>query len=185
MNPLVRAMERGLHLADDVLAAGAALMLLATMGIVTADVFLRYFLNAPLSWSFDLISLFLMAGIFFFLLSDTFRAGGHIGVDIVQLRLSRRARHGCAALWCAIAAGVMIPMTWIGLQKAMAGYAKGEVLAGIVDWPVWIAYFLVPLGVGMLSLRLLLSTAGHLASCISDRDHVPLAGAGQHGGSAE
>ena len=43
----------------------AATCLAAIMLIVAADVLLRYLFNAPLSWAFDLISLYLMAGVFF------------------------------------------------------------------------------------------------------------------------
>ena len=44
----------------------AALMLLSIMLISTLDVLMRYVFNQPLGWAYDLISLYLMCGLFFF-----------------------------------------------------------------------------------------------------------------------
>ena len=44
-----------------IIVAGA--MLLVIMMSATADVALRYIFNSPLGWSYDIISLYLMAGV--------------------------------------------------------------------------------------------------------------------------
>lgn len=38
----------------------------AVMMIVVGDVFMRYTFNRPFSWAYDLIALYLMAGLFYF-----------------------------------------------------------------------------------------------------------------------
>ena len=61
--------DRILRVMERVCSGLAAAMLLAIMLIATLDVAMRYFLNSPLGWSYDLISLYLMAGMFFLAMS--------------------------------------------------------------------------------------------------------------------
>lgn len=173
-NALFRRLDDAIAMIDRLLAFIAALMMLATMVIVSADVLLRYLFNAPLSWSYDLIGLYLMAGIFFLLLSDTFRMGGHIGVDIVQQALPRAARHVMLGLGDILSIAVFGPIVWIGLNRTQASLEAGEVLAGLISWPVWVSYAFVPLGMGMLTLRLVLDAIGHFASAARGVDYVTL-----------
>ena len=63
--------DRILRVMERVCSGLAAAMLLAIMLIATLDVAMRYFLNSPLGWSYDLISLYLMAGMFFLAMSST------------------------------------------------------------------------------------------------------------------
>lgn len=159
------------------LAASAALA--AIMLIVAADVLLRYAFNAPLSWAFDLISLYLMAALFFLALSDTLRHHGHVAVDIFQYRLSDRTRHLCQAVALAAAAGAFAVILLLGAGKAWDAWTAGDVLEGAVAWPTWIAAALVPLGVGLLLARLLLSAVAHALSALTGRrwiDLPPLSG---------
>ena len=87
---LITAIER-------LLGGIATLLMLAIMFIVFADVILRYAFNSPLPWAYDLISLYLMAGAYFFVLSGTFAAHAHVGVDILVSVCPHR--RGAPATW--------------------------------------------------------------------------------------
>src|SRR3546814_8206686 len=54
------------------------------MLVIVVDVVMRYFFSAPLSWSYDLIGMYLVTLVFFLALADTFRRGGHIKVDLFE-----------------------------------------------------------------------------------------------------
>ena len=60
----------------------------AIMIIVFSDVVMRYAFNRPFSWAYDLISLYLMAGIFFLVLSEAYTSRAHVSVDILQQKFS-------------------------------------------------------------------------------------------------
>ena len=47
----------------------AAIVLFLLMTIVVADVFLRYLMNRPIAWAYDVISLYMMPAIFYLTLS--------------------------------------------------------------------------------------------------------------------
>ena len=65
MKPLVTALLGAIEVVERFAIRLALVMLFAVMMIVAADVFMRYVFNAPFSWAYDLISLYLMAGAFF------------------------------------------------------------------------------------------------------------------------
>ena len=68
---------------ENALSVLASLMLLFIMLLVVLDVGLRSFLHAPLGWSYDLISMYLMAGLFFFSISSTLEHEEHVRVDVL------------------------------------------------------------------------------------------------------
>jgi hypothetical protein len=53
-------------------------------------------------------------------------------------------------------------------------FQSSDVLAGAIPWPVWLSAALVPLGAGVLVLRLLLTACGHIGSLLTGLDLIPL-----------
>src|SRR3546814_5827562 len=69
------------------------------MLVIVVDVVMRYFFSAPLSWSYDLIGMYLVTLVFFLALADTFRRGGHIKVDLFEnLRRTKRSEEHTSEL---------------------------------------------------------------------------------------
>ena len=69
---------------EKVVSTIAAVFMFAIMIIVFSDVVMRYAFNRPFSWAYDLISLYLMAGVFFLILSEAYASHAHVSVDILQ-----------------------------------------------------------------------------------------------------
>ena len=84
-NAALAALERALTVI-------AVTFMFVIMMLVVADVFMRYALNRPFSFTYDLIGLYLMAGVFFLTLSDALREHVHVGVDILVPRFSLAGR---------------------------------------------------------------------------------------------
>jgi len=179
MQTLISRLLGVIGLVERVALGVAMLMMLAVMAIVSADVFMRYVFNSPFSWAYDLISLYLMAGIFFLALSQTYAAGGHVSVDILEQSFPAWLKRGCECLITALAFGAFAVMADAGLNRAVEAYRSADVVAGAIAWPTWPAIALVPLGAGLLCLRLVLLFIGHLASLVTGRDIIPVA-AGEH-----
>lgn len=152
----------------------AALLLFSIMIISTVDVGMRYAVSMPLAWSYDLISLFLMSGVFFFSLSDTLRSNEHVGVDLLHGSMSERARHGSLVPGYILASIVFCAMTWIAYGRVLTSYANDEVIAGSILWPNWIAGLSVALGLGITSLRLIYRSIGHVLSAFVGRSYIAL-----------
>ncbi len=133
-------------------------LLFLLMLLVSADVFLRYALNSPFGWTYDVVSMYLMPGIFFLLLSDSFRGGAQVRVDILRDGFPRRVRAVTDALGylCALVIfGAIGARTFGRGWDALTG---GDAVAGAIPWPMWPSIMLVPVGCAMLSVRLVIAT---------------------------
>lgn len=152
----------------------AAICLFAIMTLVVVDVFMRYVLNSPLSFTYDLIGLYLLAGAFFLTLSDTLRVHAHVGVDVLASRFPPAGRRLSEIITALTGLFVFVLISKVGFDRALENYEQHDVLSGAIPWPTWISAVLVPLGCGVLVLRLALQLVGHAVSLVSGRDIFPL-----------
>lgn len=167
----LKSVHRSLSALETVWGTAASACLFAIMLIVFIDVGLRYFLNSPLGWSYDLVSLYLMVALFFLALSVTQRDNHHVRVDILLRRVTPKARHAMELVSSALTAVVMIAIFYQGSLKFWSNWQSQDVVAGAVPWPTWLIAVFVPVGVGLLVLRLLFSVAS-LAVAIAARRHT-------------
>jgi len=152
----------------------AVVFLFVIMVLVVADVFMRYVMNRPFSFTYDLIGLYLLAGVFFLTLSDALREHAHVGVDILLHRFSPAGRRLSKIVAAIAGLFVFILICKVGFERALENYQQGDVLAGAIPWPTWISAALVPFGCGVLVLRLTLQLVGNLLSLVWGRDLYPL-----------
>lgn len=150
----------------------AAAVMFAIMVIVSADVLMRYVFNSPFGWAYDLISLYLMAAVFFLVLSPAYRQGTHVSVDILQQRLPDRPYRLTEVVTTGASFVVFVLIAHVGWNRAADAYTQADVLAGAIPWPTWPAYALVPFGAGLLAIRLAIDFFGHLGSLLTGRDLI-------------
>jgi TRAP-type C4-dicarboxylate transport system permease small subunit len=167
--------------AGDVLAAiertltvVAVTFLFVIMVLVVADVFMRYVLNRPFSFAYDLIGLYLLAGVFFLTISDALREHAHVGVDILLHRFAPAGRRLSEIATALVGLFVFVLISRVGFDRALENYQLNDVLAGAIPWPTWLSAALVPLGCGVLVLRLALQLVGNVVSLVTNRDLYPL-----------
>lgn len=157
---------------ESVLALLSGLSLGAIMLIVVADVAMRYVFAAPLSWSYNLIGLYLMVAVFFFALSDTLHNHGHIAIDIFQHQIPHRPRHLALAVGYLLSSGLMALIGWQAWLRLKSAYLNDDRIAAVIPWPTWVAYFIVAAGCLVMTLRCVYRTVGHAASGLTGRDLV-------------
>lgn len=152
------------------------LLILAIMLIVFGDVIGRYLFNRPFRWAYDLINLYLMAGLFFLALSFTYAAHAHVGVDIVVQKLSDNGRRLAECLTCVVALPLFALISYAGATRAWTNWQNGDAMSGLIAWPTWVGAALMALGSGVLVLRLAFRLVGNVASLATGRAIVaPLA----------
>lgn len=134
---------------------GAAAATAGIMIVVVADVTMRYFLNAPLIWAYDLISNYFMVAAFFLAISATLRRNEHVRVDLLIRRLSSRARSTLAFLAYIPAAIFFAIVLREGFIRTWKAWISDDVVGGMVPWPVWLSEIFVPIGSGLIFARIL------------------------------
>ncbi|MCD6680771.1 MAG: TRAP transporter small permease [Burkholderiaceae bacterium] len=144
---IVRLFERAWRTA-------ASVFLFAIMIIIVVDVVSRYLLNSPLPWAFDVVSMYLMTGLFFLMLSDTLRADEHVRVDILYAKAPARARRWMDLVSSVLALAVFAAILCTSIRTTWSSWSAGDVVAGSIPWPAWISHVFIPLGVALLVLRL-------------------------------
>lgn len=166
--------DRVLSWIEHVFSLLAAVILLFVMVVVSLDVVMRYVFNRPLGWTYDLISLYLMTALFYLVLSRAFAEGAHISVDILEGRFPPTIRRICHVVVAVASAAIFGVITWLVAGRSWDDYLSGAASSGEVLWPTWLSEVLVPIGAGLLTLRLLLHTWAHIASLATGRDLIAL-----------
>jgi TRAP-type C4-dicarboxylate transport system permease small subunit len=170
---LAERLSRGLRLIETAFMYGAATGMVAIMMIVVVDVVLRYVFSAPLSWSYDVVSMYLVSFVIFLALAESFRRGVHIKVDLIQ-RL-RGTRVLAAAELVGYAASLLLfgLILQLLVSQGLEAFFASDVVDGAIPWPTWPPYFIAALGTGLLWLRMLLSLALRLIAFASGRPADP------------
>ena len=154
----------------------AMLLLAAAVVVVTQMVVIRYFLGASTIWQTEFV---IYAATAATMLGAPYVAllRGHVGVDVVTLRLGRRGQAVCRII-AALASLVFIAAVfWSGavfLREAIAG---GWSTDTVWKLPLWIAFWPVPVGFGVLVLQYLVEIAAALNPALDARlkaDIAPL-----------
>ena len=171
MKPALQAGMNGLEAAMRLVAAGC---LLAVMVIVFVDVGARYLANAPLSFSYDLIGMYLMPTLFYFALSDTLAGHHHVSVDLLRPRMAPWLVRGVEVAGCAAMAAVMLFIAWIYGQSAWTKYVTKALVLSVGQWPAWIPDAIVVIGAVSIGLRLAGRAIGHALSLALGRPVVDL-----------
>ena len=150
----MRWFDRLLSLIERLAMVAVGIAFALIMLVMTVDAFGRYAFNAPLPFTHELVTGYLMVAASLLALSATLAHGEHVSIDVFVRRMPRRVR-----LAAQVATGVLgllfiAAVGYQGLSLTLESLSSGEVKPGVILWPVWITYAFIPLGFGILMLRL-------------------------------
>lgn len=144
----------------------AAVFMFGIMVIIVVDVASRYLLNSPLPWAFDVVSMYLMVGLFFLMLSDTLRVNAHVRVDMLYARASPPARQFMDLVSSVLALGVFVGILSTSVRTTWDSWSAGDVLTGSIPWPAWLSHVFIPVGIALLVVRLLVDVLRNAVSLV-------------------
>lgn len=133
----LRGLDQGV---TGLLLAAVAVM----VGVVSAQVALRYGFNRSIDWA-DEIGRLAFVWTIFLAIPLGVRQGAHIGIDIVADKLPAVWRAALKRVAAAISALMMLAIAWAALGVAREQWDE---LMATVDWSV--GWFIVPVGMGAL-----------------------------------
>lgn len=140
--------------------------LIAMLIITVADVFLRYFFNAPITGTVEIIERFMVVAGFFGAAWCAVK-GGHLKVDIFMNRLPGRIRLIADSITLLMGMTVVAVIAWQGFSQAMYSLSvkSASDLLEIPDYPF---YFVVGLGYTFLFLVLVSILADNILKVIKN-----------------
>lgn len=127
-------------------------LMIAMFLLVFVNVVTRYGFGFSLSWGEE-VARFLMIWVTFLGAGLALREGRHVAIELVQERLSERARRGLRLL---IGLAILIFLALLvlfGVQFVVFGWSKVTIATQI---PRGIPYLAIPLGAAMFALHLVL-----------------------------
>ena len=153
-------------------AAGVASLLagLATLAIVlliSFDVLMRYFFDRPQLFVDELAS-FLEVLIIFGGLAYTFRAGGHVRVDLLTNHLPPPARARLRIVTLALGLAFLTVVMWVTAQSALTAWRYGRVSA-VMLYPLWLPMLLIPAGLGLMAVAMLATLRHQVRAALGPR----------------
>lgn len=144
--------ERLLQRLENLLNAGAMILLATMMLLGTADVLGRYLFDQPILGTREISAGYLMVGIVWLSVAHTERLNGHIGVDLVVRNTSERLRGWLAVLGRLLAIIPIALISWKTYEAMIL--ALGQKTRGSIELYVAPSWALVFLGTAMLVLTL-------------------------------
>ena len=140
----------------------SAVIILFLMVYVLLEVLMRYAFNSPLPGHLEGAEL-LLPMIVFFAISYTQARNGHVGMSLVVEVLPVRFQRfiniftlGLSILTCAV-------LAYFGVKQAYFAYEINDVTMTPPYWPIWPSASIVPIGYGLLALRMSLQILQHIA----------------------
>jgi len=129
-----------------ILTGVAVGLLVPMMFLVTGDVIGRYVFNSPIPAVFEINSHFLMVLVVFFPLAYVHQRKEHVFVNLFTEGLPPKGKaflEGASAVLGLVLYGLI---GWYGLQKAILSTRLLEFIPGVVNVPVWLSKWIIPIG---------------------------------------
>ena len=158
--------------------AGVAALLagfatLAIVLLISYDVTMRYFFNEPQVFVDEMAS-FLEVLVVFGGAAATFRAGGHVRVDLLTGRVGPHARAWLRLVTLALGVAFLAVVIWVTAQSAVTAWRYGRVSA-VMLYPLWMPMAVIPAGLALMALAMLSTLSRQVKAIVgppAQRDEV-------------
>lgn len=153
---MIAWLDRAIAFARSLLVGLAAIAAAVMMLHITADVFCRYFLDAPFASTIQVVSAYYMVLISAAPLAYVAHHEGHIFVELFTLRLPQRYVMRLDGAVGLILFAYLAVLTWQTGKEALRRTVNGEVweiAGGYID--VWPSRWLIPVGCAVMGLYVL------------------------------
>lgn len=121
----------------------------------TVDVLLRYVFNAPLPEMFQLTE-FMMVGVVYLSVAYVQQSKGHIKIELCTEWLPTKVQQALDLFGWGVGLFICGIITWQTGRMAWEAWDTQDYTMGIVQFPLWPAKTILPIGVGLFCLRLFL-----------------------------
>lgn len=129
--------------------------LLAAASVLTASVFLRYYLKAATDWQ-DETAVFLLVGATFLCAASVQQQRGHIGIEAIVGLLSKRVNHWRQIIVDLLSLMFCLFFSWKSWTLLAEAVRDGQTTSSSWAPPLWIPYGLMSVGMSLLCVQLLL-----------------------------
>ncbi|MCU0530614.1 MAG: TRAP transporter small permease [Syntrophales bacterium] len=172
--PRVSGFSGAMGLLETLLIRVAGLVLLVLAGLTTADALGRYLLNSPIPGTGEIIEDYFMIALIFLPLSYSFMQEGHVHVTMIERYFPGGVKRIVGKVNLLLSFALFALIALAGWERFVEAWRIDEISTSSVGYPMWPCYLMVPIGCGLLCLRIaqvFLGRAqkGHAATPDEDR----------------
>ena len=142
---------------EKICLVGSCVCLLVMMVITTFDVLARKIFDYSIPSLYEFTGDYLMVALVFLSLSYVYVKGGHVRVTMFLGLVPKAIRPVLNKLLELSALALFVLITIEGWENAIRAFRFNEVSSSLLAYPLAPALFLIPIGAGMLSIRLIQS----------------------------
>ena len=124
----------------------------ALMILIAREVIWRYILNRPSIFSVE-ISEYIMIFITFMCAGWVLHKNAHVSMTVLTDRFPVRVRVILDIVTSLLTMGVCCVIIWKGALSAVIAFAGNYRSASLIQFPLWISYSFIPLGMTILFLQ--------------------------------
>lgn len=146
----------------------SSLLLLFMTLSVTCDVLLRYFIKKPTIWVNE-ISGYMLVSVAFLGAAYTLKAGGHVKVDVLYEKASRKIKHILTVIAYCLTLGYILVLTVKGLQMVELSFSNHWHASTLLGTPLFIPQAAIPLGGLVIVLQILVLLRKEFLALRSDK----------------
>ncbi len=151
----MKAVYRILNKIDDLLAKISAVVIFFMMIWIFLDVMLRWLFNSPIKGTVEITGEYFMVILVYFSISYTHRYGGHVGVDVLTAKFSKRMKRWTTLLYSLLALIVVIILGVSNFLEGLDYFEKGTLSSGLIKYPLAPAIMIITFGILILTIRLI------------------------------
>ena len=129
----------------------ASLLLAAIVLLIFGNVFMRYIMNASLSWG-DELTLWLFVWFVWLGVSYAFHTGDHVRITVRRDLLGERARLQADVVIALLVLGFLIGLTLECIKLIMMPFVASQTSV-VLGLPIPILYASAPVGAGLSAIR--------------------------------
>ena len=130
---------------------GGLLFVVITL-IVFYEIAARYVFNSPTTWSID-VSIYLVIWATFLGAAYTLKEGGHIMVDVILKKFSRRSARKIRLATYTLLLVFCLVLLWRGTVACIDAVRYNEVTLSAHRFPLWLPMSAIPTGSFLLGLQ--------------------------------
>lgn len=183
LNRLHQSIDRGFRYIENLAAIVAGSTILLVMALVSLDAILRRGFGRPLTFELPLSENYLLVVLVLLSLAWGYRQGGSIQVRLLTDHLPPAVANGLLRVGLGASAIYMALLAWLAWTPFHHALLHHEVTLGVIDWPVAWSWIWVPIGCGLLSIRLVLDAVAPVLPLERGKgdDEIPATPAMEHG----
>jgi|GEM_PF-1980089 len=144
---------------------------IATLGLIslalimvmtTGNAVARYVIDDPISGTYELIELYLMPMVIFLYAARLEKNNGNINVDILYTRLPDEVQSFINLIGRVLAFIIFGAISYIAGVKFWDGFIEGRTSVGVVEFPIYISWLIMAVGLFALAIRLVIEIRTNL-----------------------